>query len=390
MALAVARKLETHDEGRQVQGEVVTVKPEPGETSGDRFVWVLPAPHAIEVAGRQVIREIANMVDEFDGDVICYDADTTRILTIEPDFFMRTFLGLEFRAVDEAVGEPMTTKEARVAPGPYSIASFLFRFGPLVIPENLHHEPAIARLKPRPLIDSPSDVGGGYAIHGIGRDLDVGRHRSRLLQRLEDALGEQGALEGEDWSGATPRTSARRRRVHFYSWSLSEQHLAALIYQAVFESALGLAGRPIDEQDLTEPPSPELCKSWSKRHLPMPKTNLELINTTLDFLAAGTGGFGPRLEVARDSDRTQVVWGSVVSTVLPALCLQAVAFIADDIPVSRCANSTCQRLFARPVGRAKQRQNRSRGFLYCSPACAKSVAMRLYRQRRRSKTVNNV
>jgi hypothetical protein len=48
-----------------------------------------------------------------------------------------------------------------------------------------------------------------------------------------------------------------------------------------------------------------------------------------------------------------------------------------------CANDRCRQPFVRQEGRAKKGSSRSTGTLYCSAACARAVAVRAYRERKR-------
>ena len=48
-----------------------------------------------------------------------------------------------------------------------------------------------------------------------------------------------------------------------------------------------------------------------------------------------------------------------------------------------CANDRCRQPYVHQQGRAKKGSSRSIGTLYCSPACARAVAVRAYRERKR-------
>jgi hypothetical protein len=66
-------------------------------------------------------------------------------------------------------------------------------------------------------------------------------------------------------------------------------------------------------------------------------------------------------------------------------CAEFFNHIAEHVPYRRCANDRCQRLFVNQEGRAKKGQRRSTGVLYCSASCARAVAQRTYRRRRRER-----
>lgn len=70
---------------------------------------------------------------------------------------------------------------------------------------------------------------------------------------------------------------------------------------------------------------------------------------------------------------------------LYAICaLEIFNHIIENAEYRVCANERCQRTFVHQQGRSKKGQRRSRGVLYCSPACARATAQREYRRRRRS------
>jgi len=65
------------------------------------------------------------------------------------------------------------------------------------------------------------------------------------------------------------------------------------------------------------------------------------------------------------------------------LCLQLLNIVTEDLPVLRCANTNCKRVFLRQEGRAEKGQHRTTGVMYCSRQCARAQANRNYRQRQR-------
>jgi hypothetical protein len=62
-------------------------------------------------------------------------------------------------------------------------------------------------------------------------------------------------------------------------------------------------------------------------------------------------------------------------------CLQLFNTIADDVPVKRCHNEACGRLFLRKQGGARQGQQWRRGVLYCSDQCQWAQSKRQTRTR---------
>lgn len=66
-------------------------------------------------------------------------------------------------------------------------------------------------------------------------------------------------------------------------------------------------------------------------------------------------------------------------------CLELYNHIAENATYRRCANDRCGRLFVRQQGRALHQQHRTKGVLYCTPACASAQAKRAQRQRQKLK-----
>jgi hypothetical protein len=69
---------------------------------------------------------------------------------------------------------------------------------------------------------------------------------------------------------------------------------------------------------------------------------------------------------------------------LYAICaLELFNHIIEDAEYRICANERCKRTFVHQEGRSQKGQRRSRGVIYCSPACARAKAQREYRKRTR-------
>lgn len=66
-----------------------------------------------------------------------------------------------------------------------------------------------------------------------------------------------------------------------------------------------------------------------------------------------------------------------------ACALELFNHIIDNAAYHECANERCKRTFVHQQGRSEKGQRRSRGVMYCSPACARATAQREYRRRRR-------
>lgn len=63
--------------------------------------------------------------------------------------------------------------------------------------------------------------------------------------------------------------------------------------------------------------------------------------------------------------------------------LQFFNHVVERAPFSTCQLDTCQTRFVRQRGRAKHGQNRLEGVLYCSARCARAVAARKHRRRKK-------
>ena len=82
--------------------------------------------------------------------------------------------------------------------------------------------------------------------------------------------------------------------------------------------------------------------------------------------------------------RAQPKRGPSEKVPLYAICaLELFNHIIEDAEYRICANERCERTFVHQEGRSQKGQRRSRGVIYCSPACARAKAQREYRKRTR-------
>jgi len=114
-----------------------------------------------------------------------------------------------------------------------------------------------------------------------------------------------------------------------------------------------------------------------------PSPRHEAHSFLLSILNPGLAPFHPRLD---STGLTEHAPGAIFQLVpLYAICcLELYNHISDGIPYRNCANETCRRLFVRQVGRAEHGQHRSEGVKYCSKHCARAMAQRRYRERKRA------
>lgn len=105
-----------------------------------------------------------------------------------------------------------------------------------------------------------------------------------------------------------------------------------------------------------------------------------LDQTVTSALAA----FGPRLHEVFTGSRGDLemdLWSHV--PLYSVMMAELFNHIVLQAPTRLCANTRCNQLFAFQQGRVMKGTSRSRGVLYCSASCARAVAQRSYRQRRR-------
>jgi hypothetical protein len=101
-------------------------------------------------------------------------------------------------------------------------------------------------------------------------------------------------------------------------------------------------------------------------------------------LTAGLESFHPRVSVTAPQHRPDHGWLSGATVPFYATCcLELYNHIAEDAIYRRCENPTCGRLFVRQKGRSDAGQHRREGVKYCSNHCARAVAQRKYRERKR-------
>ncbi len=92
--------------------------------------------------------------------------------------------------------------------------------------------------------------------------------------------------------------------------------------------------------------------------------------------------FYARVEI-RDADWPEDNLLAPAPTLYAVLCLQLWNHIAEQAEYRVCDRRDCRRLFVRQRGRAEFGQHRTSGVLYCSPQCARLVAVRSYRDEAR-------
>jgi hypothetical protein len=96
------------------------------------------------------------------------------------------------------------------------------------------------------------------------------------------------------------------------------------------------------------------------------------------FLNAGLSLFSAKV-VPRGVDHRPVASSYEVA------CLKIYNDVVSGLPLRRCADETCRRLFVRQVGRAQLGEYRSQGVIYCSPLHARNQAQRERRRAARIK-----
>lgn len=97
----------------------------------------------------------------------------------------------------------------------------------------------------------------------------------------------------------------------------------------------------------------------------------------------GLGPFTPRLLLHRPDDKgtsAPVQLGD--GTAWSACCADLFNHIVEGATYKTCCNETCRRLFVRQEGRSAHGQHRTTGVKYCSAACARAQAQRVYRRRK--------
>jgi hypothetical protein len=176
----------------------------------------------------------------------------------------------------------------------------------------------------------------------------------------------------------------------FLALSALRQPPSILAYQAVFETwallgnaALDSGGSLSDLGRIAGPQLAELVEPWGQRDLPQPRSSDDLLGSLLQAVNVPLASLGPRVDLLERHGNRESYWWQPVPRLTAGLCLQAFAFINDEMPARRCANEMCQQWFTRQRGRAEYGQFRSSGVLYCSASCAKAQAQRDYRRRHR-------
>jgi hypothetical protein len=86
--------------------------------------------------------------------------------------------------------------------------------------------------------------------------------------------------------------------------------------------------------------------------------------------------FAPRIDVLGHSPNRPTIYNIAAA--------QAANDIYEDTTLLKCKNKECRVIFTKQRGRAEHGAHRTKGVLYCSNSCAKAVAQRALRLRRRN------
>lgn len=295
--------------------------------------------------------------------------DNTRIVTVEmlDELWLREFLDLDTHDVSELI-------------------EFIAEWGPLTLPQALMAAPDVVRLSPtmRARSFEPISVVEPLRPGLAAADEALLEHRTLIYEHLFGKLslltevGDMSAVWSTEVDDEVVNVTAT-------SHDLDAQALVAEFYQAVFLTLVELNDDDLDEEAIKEAPRPELVTPWAQRGLPKPEVTLDVVDTVIDAVSSAAAALGPRAELTHPALEGGVgAYGRPVPRVITAMALQALAWIADGIPVRTCANETCGQWFTRQRGRAEAGQYRSTGVLYCSAPCAKAQAQRGYRRRKRA------
>ena len=104
----------------------------------------------------------------------------------------------------------------------------------------------------------------------------------------------------------------------------------------------------------------------------------DVISHLAEILNRGLQPFHARLELVDPSNPRSPVQPNLYS----ALCLQLFNHVAEEAIYLRCHSETCNRLFVRQRGRAKQGKYHTSGVKYCSDLCARAQGQREIRRRK--------
>lgn len=134
--------------------------------------------------------------------------------------------------------------------------------------------------------------------------------------------------------------------------------------------------------ETSENPSPVL-DAWAQEGF-NPPDDVEAWGTWIDLMNLLLEPYAPHLELAELTGEDGFeVFGWSDHHLESAVALQLVTAFAKGVPAKICANDACGQLFLTQRGRSKHGQNRSKGVLYCSTACASAVSSRKLRDKRK-------
>src|SRR5262249_15800607 len=120
---------------------------------------------------------------------------------------------------------------------------------------------------------------------------------------------------------------------------------------------------------------------WSEEVSGTPENTDDAWVAFVTLLNEGLRPYQARAEyVPHEFLETETTIGWPHPDLYSGLCLQLLNIITEDLPILRCANSRCERVFIRQEGRASKGQHRTAGVMYCSRQCARAQANRNYRQ----------
>lgn len=111
----------------------------------------------------------------------------------------------------------------------------------------------------------------------------------------------------------------------------------------------------------------------------------EMADFISETFKVALSGLSPRVIVDHDEPPLPLAENfSTGISLFAVCCLELFNHITEDAPYQTCGNEACGRMFVRQQGRALHGQRRTTGVRYCSAYCARAVAQRRYRARKRA------